>query len=78
MDVALPAIAESDYCEATVLVSSSVEKAERLAAEHDVEVGISYEAFHNGASAESYDAVYVATSNAPSRWSSSVSPPTCR
>jgi xylose dehydrogenase (NAD/NADP) len=62
---ALPALAASDRCEPTVLVSSSTEKAERLGAEFDaVEHGITYDAFHDGEAADAYDAVYVVTPNA--------------
>lgn len=64
VDVALPALASSELCEATVLVSSSSGKARRIADEHGVGRGISYEAFHEGAAASAYDAVYVATPNA--------------
>ncbi len=63
-DVALPAIELSELCETTVLVSSSSEKAERMAAENDIQHGITYDAFHDGAVAETYDAVYIATPNA--------------
>ncbi|WP_254280553.1 D-xylose 1-dehydrogenase Gfo6 [Haloarcula marina] len=64
LDVSLPAIENSELGEATVLVSSSTEKAEKAAAEHDVEKGISYEEFHDGAASEAYDALYVGTPNA--------------
>ena len=64
MDVSLPAIENSTLGEATVLVSSSTEKAERLAAEHGVDSGVSYEEFHDGVAADEYDAVYVGTPNA--------------
>jgi xylose dehydrogenase (NAD/NADP) len=63
-DVALPAMASSELCEAAVLVSGSSEKAERLAAEHGVQRGISYDEFHDGAASDRYDAVYIATPNA--------------
>ena len=63
-DVAIPAIAGSDLCETTVLVSSSTEKAERVAATNDVDHGISYDEFHDGEATDAYDAVYVATPNA--------------
>lgn len=63
MDVALPAIENSDLCEVGVLVSSSTEKASRLAAEHGIETGISYDEFHDGAATESYDAIYIGTPN---------------
>lgn len=64
MDMALPAIEESDLGEVTTLVSGSSDKAERLAGEHGVDHGISYQEFHDGAKAEAYDAVYVGTPNA--------------
>jgi len=62
---ALPALADSDRCVPSVLVSGSPEKAERLAADTDgAEHGITYEAFHDGAAHDAYDAVYVVTPNA--------------
>ncbi|MFC6719096.1 D-xylose 1-dehydrogenase Gfo6 [Natrialbaceae archaeon GCM10025810] len=64
VDVVIPAIEESDRCETTVLVSSSAEKADRLAEHHGAERGITYEAFHDGDAADDYDAVYVGTPNA--------------
>jgi xylose dehydrogenase (NAD/NADP) len=64
IDVALPAIENSDLGEVTTLVSSSTEKAERLADEHGVAHGISYDEFHDGAATDAYDAVYVGTPNA--------------
>jgi xylose dehydrogenase (NAD/NADP) len=64
IDVALPAIASSDLGETTVLVSSSTEKAERLADENGVSRGISYDEFHDGEASDEYDAVYVGTPNA--------------
>ena len=63
-DVALPAIADSELGETTVLVSGSAEKARRVASERGVEYGISYDGFHDGDHAEAYDAVYVGTPNA--------------
>ncbi|KTG07768.1 glucose-fructose oxidoreductase [Haloprofundus marisrubri] len=63
-DVALPAIAASEFCETTVLVSSSAEKAGRVAEEHDVDYGITYDEYHEGVAADAYDAVYIATPNA--------------
>ncbi|WP_224337654.1 D-xylose 1-dehydrogenase Gfo6 [Haloprofundus halobius] len=64
IDVALPAIESSDLGEVTTLVSSSTEKAERLAEENDVENGISYDEYHDGAASDQFDAVYVGTPNA--------------
>lgn len=64
IDVALPAIAASERCETTVLVSSSTEKATSVAADHDIPHGISYEAYHEGEVLDAYDAVYIGTPNA--------------
>jgi xylose dehydrogenase (NAD/NADP) len=67
VDQAIPAIAESDFCETTVLVTSDQEKADRVASEADVDTvehGITYEDFHDGAAADAYDAVYICTPNA--------------
>ncbi|WP_224337767.1 D-xylose 1-dehydrogenase Gfo6 [Haloprofundus halobius] len=64
VDVVLPAIENSDLGEVTVLVSSSTEKAVDVAVENDVDRGISYDEFHDGAAADAYDAVYVGTPNA--------------
>jgi xylose dehydrogenase (NAD/NADP) len=64
VDVSIPAIEASEYCETTVLVSSTTEKAERVADAHDVARGISYDEFHDGAASEDYDAIYVCTPNA--------------
>jgi len=62
---ALPALAASDRCEPTVMVSSTTEKAERVARETDgAAAGITYEEFHEGTAREEYDAVYVCTPNA--------------
>jgi len=64
IDVALPAIESSDLGEVTTFVSSSAEKAQRVADENDVDNAISYDEFHDGASSDQYDAVYVGTPNA--------------
>jgi len=64
VDVSIPAIESTDHGETTVLVSSTTEKAERVADEHGVERGISYDEFHDGAATDAYDAVYVCTPNA--------------
>ncbi|MFB6296496.1 MAG: D-xylose 1-dehydrogenase Gfo6 [Halobacteriales archaeon] len=61
---AIPAVENSSFCETAVTVSSSPEKAERVAEAADAEAAITYEAFHEGAAAEHYDAVYVCTPNA--------------
>jgi xylose dehydrogenase (NAD/NADP) len=64
IDLAMPAIKNSDLGEVTALVSSSTEKARRLADQNDIEHGISYNEFHNGEAADAYDAIYVGTPNA--------------
>ncbi|WP_248517561.1 D-xylose 1-dehydrogenase Gfo6 [Salinarchaeum laminariae] len=61
----IPAVAAEPGIETTVLVSSTAEKAERVANEtHTDAVGIDYDAFHDGEAAAEYDAVYVCTPNA--------------
>jgi len=64
VDVAIPAIEDADRCETTVLVSSTREKAERIADEQDVERGLTYDELTDGVAAEEYDAIYVCTPNA--------------
>ena len=62
---AIPAIESSELCETTTVVSSSEEKAEDAAGEAEaIEHAITYEQFHDGAAADAYDAVYIATPNA--------------
>lgn len=61
---AMPAIEQSDFCETSVLVSRSADKAEEAASGHDSIVGISADDYHAGEYADSYDAVYVCTPNA--------------
>jgi len=62
---AIPAVAESDYCETTVVVSRSEEKAAEAATLADsIEHAITGEQFHDGVAADAYDAVYVCTPNA--------------
>ena len=63
-DRALPAIEAADYCETTVLVTSSPDAAIDTAEEFDVEIVIDYDAFLAGHAIDEYDAVYVATPNA--------------
>lgn len=63
-NVALPAIERSDYCEATVLVSGSPDRARSVAEEYAVPTVIDYEAYDEGDEAAEYDAAYVATPNA--------------
>ena len=62
---AIPAIEESTFCETTVLVSGSKEKAENATGLADsIEHALTYEEFHDGAATEAYDAVYICTPNA--------------
>jgi xylose dehydrogenase (NAD/NADP) len=64
-DEAIPAVEKGEFCETTVVVSGSKEKAERVAAGTDtVETGITYDEFHEGVAADRYDAVYICTPNA--------------
>jgi len=63
-EMAIPAARSSDFCEPTVVVSGSASKAEAVAAEtRTVERAVTYEAFHDGAATDAYDAVYVVTPN---------------
>ena len=62
---AIPAVAESTFCETTVVISGSKEKAESATDLADtIDHAITYEEFHDGAAADAYDAVYVCTPNA--------------
>ncbi len=62
---AVPAVAESAFCETTALVSSSKEKAREATDLADsIEHALTYEEFHDGAVADAYDAVYICTPNA--------------
>jgi xylose dehydrogenase (NAD/NADP) len=64
VDLAIPAIEDSELGTVTTLVSSSSEKAERIAADTGVDTAITYDEFHDGVAAEEYDAIYVGTPNA--------------
>lgn len=61
---AIPAIEDSKFCETSVLVSRSADKAEAVAGGHEGTDGISADAYHAGEYADSYDAVYICTPNA--------------
>jgi xylose dehydrogenase (NAD/NADP) len=62
---ALPALVDSDRCEPTVLVSGSIEKADRIAGEFDaVKQTLTYEEYADGVGTNAYDAAYVCTPNA--------------
>ncbi|WP_416841769.1 D-xylose 1-dehydrogenase Gfo6 [Haloferax sp. DFSO52] len=63
-DQAIPAVEESDFCETTVVVSSSAEKAARGAElSETISHALTYDQFHEGVAADAYDAVYVVTPN---------------
>lgn len=65
VDAVIPAVKNSELCVTTTVVSSSKEKAERIAGHADtIDHAITYEEFHDGAAEEAYDAVYIATPNA--------------
>lgn len=63
-NVALPALADADYCEATALVTGSPDVGERVAADVGTEAVLPYDEYAGGEAASAYDAVYVATPNA--------------
>ena len=63
-DWALPGMEKAEFCEPTVAVSGSREKAQTVAGNHSLEHGLTYEEFHDGVGADAYDAVYVVTPNA--------------
>ncbi|MFB6140998.1 MAG: D-xylose 1-dehydrogenase Gfo6 [Halosimplex sp.] len=65
LDHAIPATNELDHLETTVVVSSTTEKAQGVADEHEtIEHALTYDEFQDGEATEAYDAVYVATPNA--------------
>jgi len=65
MEFAIPATEVLDHLETTVVVSSTTEKAEGVAEDHEsIEHGLTYDEFQDGAATDAYDAVYVATPNA--------------
>lgn len=60
---AIPAVEESEFCETTVTVSSSVSDPEEVAGT-ELSDAIDYEEFAAGEASDAYDAVYIATPNA--------------
>jgi len=60
---ALPGIARSAFTEATVVTDTDSAAVEAVTADRDLH-GVTPEAFRDGAAADGYDAVYVATPNA--------------
>jgi len=64
-EFAIPATEELEHLETTVVVSSSTEKAERVADRHEtVGHALTYDEFKEGAGTEAYDAVYIGLPNA--------------
>ncbi|WP_222920160.1 D-xylose 1-dehydrogenase Gfo6 [Natrinema sp. SYSU A 869] len=61
---ALPAIAEGSYCETTVLVTSSPDRATDVAETYDIPHVIDYDEFLAGEQTDAYDGIYIATPNA--------------
>ncbi|SDN23447.1 xylose dehydrogenase (NAD/NADP) [Halogranum gelatinilyticum] len=62
---AIPAIQASEFCEATVAVSSSHEKAnDTVEATPTITTGLTYDEFVAGEATDEYDAVYICTPNA--------------
>jgi predicted dehydrogenase len=62
---AMPAVADADLCETTVLVSGDRKKAAEVATMSEtVEHVLTYEEFHNSVASDAYDAVYIVTPNA--------------
>ena len=61
---AVPAVAESSFCETSVVVSRSEDAAQEYADEQGFAAGISGEQYHDGVARDEYDAVYVCTPNA--------------
>ncbi|NHN60726.1 MULTISPECIES: D-xylose 1-dehydrogenase Gfo6 [Halorussus] len=64
---AIPAVRDSKFCETTVAVSSSTEKAESVADEAEtgtIDTALTYDEFVDGAATDAYDAAYVCTPNA--------------
>lgn len=64
-DQAVPAVADADFCETTVLVSGDKEKARsNVDLAESIERGITYDEFHDGVASDLCDAVYIVTPNA--------------
>lgn len=65
LDYAIPATDELPHLETTTVVSSTTEKAQRVADEHEtIDNALTYDEFQEGEATEAYDAVYVGTPNA--------------
>lgn len=62
---AIPAVHSANFCETTVVVSESAEKATKVAAWWDsIEHGLTDDEFLDGAATDAYDVVYICTPNA--------------
>ncbi|RDI70020.1 D-xylose 1-dehydrogenase Gfo6 [Halopelagius longus] len=62
---AIPAVEASEFCETTVVVSSTHEKGAELVSEREtIETALTYDEFVAGEATDEYDAVYVCTPNA--------------
>lgn len=61
---ALPALEAADFCEPTVVVSGSKEKADRVVGKRGLQRALSYDEFGSGVAKDLYDAVYVSTPTA--------------
>jgi len=65
MEEAMPAVEDSTFCETTVVVSGSEDKAARVRDENEsVQVALTYDELIDGEAVEEYDALYVCTPNA--------------
>lgn len=63
-ETALPAIANSDYCTTTTVVSGSPEKAAHVSDRFGAQHALTYDEFADGVSSNAYDALYIVTPNA--------------
>ncbi|MEF8852198.1 MAG: D-xylose 1-dehydrogenase Gfo6 [Haloarculaceae archaeon] len=65
LDYAIPATNELEHLETTTVVSSTTEKAQGVADEHEtIEHALTYDEFQDGVAVDAYDAIYIATPNA--------------
>jgi len=61
---ALPALQQTDLCEATAVVGWTEEKARPVSSEFAIGHAMGYDEFKDGMASDTYDAVYIATPNA--------------
>jgi xylose dehydrogenase (NAD/NADP) len=65
VEEAIPAVENVEACRVTVAVSGSQEKATAVVEDHhQLERGLTYDEFHDGAASQLYDAVYICSPNA--------------